>query len=406
MESHLIETLQDTISSLGTSIDNIDSTSVTAKVVISDLDHLKTSCAALDAFATKVYEQALRQSQHNYHVNYLSGISLPEAAVLTDALGAISGSSSDTRNALIRTKIAAYNNANTASKKQTATKELKAALNANISALTPVANAMVNILCPSVLLLEDKLPEAFDSDTVPADEFYKLWADKLVNVRSYLVEKAGNNEDDFYAAISLSCSGVTKVFTLLESFIGALTSVPNLTEWLGSATSTVNDIKVLLPTATKQKVETLQVCVNNINAVKSLLALDLKTVDIQNIIVVYGVGEEIAEVLRELKYDLVALDASDTVAAGSRDVYNLLVVERQLLADLRALDQDNIFYYTSPGDLSLAIEFNKSNSAKNTLLNPATNYDVNNVNNSFVISKLDIDYLDRGIQIARSSRLN
>ena len=406
MESHLIETLQDTISSLGTSIDNIDSTSVTAKVVISDLDHLKTSCAALDAFATKVYEQALRQSQHNYHVNYLSGISLPEAAVLTDALGAISGSSSDTRNALIRTKIAAYNNANTASKKQTATKELKAALNANISALTPVSNAMVNILCPSVLLLEDKLPEAFDSDTVPADEFYKLWADKLVNVRSYLVEKAGNNDDDFYAAISLSCSGVTKVFNLLESFIGALTSAPNLTEWLGSATSSVNDIKVLLPTATKQKVETLQVCVNNINAVKSLLALDLKTVDIQNIIVVYGVGEEIAEVLRELKYDLVALDASDTVAAGSRDVYNLLVVERQLLADLRALDQDNIFYYTSPGDLSLAIEFNKSNSAKNTLLNPATNYDVNNVNNSFVISKLDIDYLDRGIQIARSSRLN
>ena len=39
-------------------------------------------------------------------------------------------------------------------------------------------------------------------------------------------------------------------------------------------------------------------------------------------------------------------------------------------------------------------------------MNPATNYDVNNINNNFVISKLDIDYLDKGIQIARSSRLN
>ena len=42
----------------------------------------------------------------------------------------------------------------------------------------------------------------------------------------------------------------------------------------------------------------------------------------------------------------------------------------------------------------------------NTLMNPLINYDINNVNNSFVISKLDIDYLDSGIQIARSSRLN
>ena len=31
---------------------------------------------------------------------------------------------------------------------------------------------------------------------------------------------------------------------------------------------------------------------------------------------------------------------------------------------------------------------------------------INNINNNFVISKLDIDYLDTGIQTARSSRLN
>jgi hypothetical protein len=38
-------------------------------------------------------------------------------------------------------------------------------------------------------------------------------------------------------------------------------------------------------------------------------------------------------------------------------------------------------------------------------MNPIFNYDINNVNNSFVISKLDIDYLDTGIQVARSSRI-
>ena len=40
------------------------------------------------------------------------------------------------------------------------------------------------------------------------------------------------------------------------------------------------------------------------------------------------------------------------------------------------------------------------------MMNPATNYDINNVNNSFVISKIDIDYLDEGISLARASRLN
>jgi hypothetical protein len=54
---------------------------------------------------------------------------------------------------------------------------------------------------------------------------------------------------------------------------------------------------------------------------------------------------------------------------------------------------------------NVAIDFNEGDSKLNTLMNPATNYDINNVNNSFVISKLDIGYLDSGIQIARSSRL-
>jgi hypothetical protein len=59
-----------------------------------------------------------------------------------------------------------------------------------------------------------------------------------------------------------------------------------------------------------------------------------------------------------------------------------------------------------PVEDRLAIELNESDKKLNTLMNPLTNYDINNINNTFVISKLDIDYLDSGIQIARSSRLN
>jgi hypothetical protein len=55
---------------------------------------------------------------------------------------------------------------------------------------------------------------------------------------------------------------------------------------------------------------------------------------------------------------------------------------------------------------SLAIEFNDSIKEYNTLMNPAVNYDINNINNNFVISKLDIDFLDDGIKVARSSKLN
>lgn len=88
------------------------------------------------------------------------------------------------------------------------------------------------------------------------------------------------------------------------------------------------------------------------------------------------------------------------------DIERIVRLEKQLLADLRAIDINRDFYYSAPIEPSVAISFNESNSKLNTLMNPMINYDINNMNNSFVISKLDIDYLDSGIQLARSSRLN
>jgi hypothetical protein len=95
-------------------------------------------------------------------------------------------------------------------------------------------------------------------------------------------------------------------------------------------------------------------------------------------------------------------DTSETSRYSGSEIQKC---EQQLLKDIRELDTDRDFYYNVPVETSISLEFSSSNDSKNTLANPRLNYDVNNVNNSFVVSKLDIDYLDTGLQIARSSKL-
>ena len=72
-----------------------------------------------------------------------------------------------------------------------------------------------------------------------------------------------------------------------------------------------------------------------------------------------------------------------------------------LLANIAALDKDYEFYYNAPIENSLAIEFDKNISS---FSNPYTLYDVNNINNNFVVSKLDVADLKTGLKIAKSSR--
>ena len=112
---------------------------------------------------------------------------------------------------------------------------------------------------------------------------------------------------------------------------------------------------------------------------------------------------ELKELLTTLVSDLneVALKSIDT-----DESLEVITVEEQLLKDLIDMDMYKEFYYTAPIETHLAIEFIGNKDSEKTMMNPATNYDINNVNNSFVISKIDIDYLDEGISLARASRLN
>lgn len=81
-------------------------------------------------------------------------------------------------------------------------------------------------------------------------------------------------------------------------------------------------------------------------------------------------------------------------------------LSKVILQEIAKLDKKHDFYYNAPIENSLAIEFD--NSIK-SFSNPYTLYDVNNVNNNFVVSKLDIAYLGDentpgGLRIAKSSK--
>ena len=69
----------------------------------------------------------------------------------------------------------------------------------------------------------------------------------------------------------------------------------------------------------------------------------------------------------------------------------------------------DVFYYNCPMDNTTVININseaidQNTNLKENLASPKFWYDYNNINNKFVISEIDADYLDTGIQIANSSK--
>jgi hypothetical protein len=136
------------------------------------------------------------------------------------------------------------------------------------------------------------------------------------------------------------------------------------------------------------------------------LAVEDTCSEIRKIIQDSSHSELLIEILESLLQDLDDLSKKEQVSTEAEDIYRVLKLENLLLADIMAIDNNRDFYYNAPIEASLAIDFNENTSNFNTLMNPMAYYDINNINNNFVISKLDINYLADGIQIARSSRLS
>lgn len=72
-----------------------------------------------------------------------------------------------------------------------------------------------------------------------------------------------------------------------------------------------------------------------------------------------------------------------------------------ILKAISKVDVNQQFYYNAPLDNSLSIDINEL--ANETLSDEQKWYDYNNINNKFVISEIDSDYLDTGLTLARSS---
>ena len=125
----------------------------------------------------------------------------------------------------------------------------------------------------------------------------------------------------------------------------------------------------------------------------------------------FDLSKDLEEILTNSNKDglldkVEVLGQLDYMSDEEKAAHDVLWLETQLLNEIRELDRNNEFYYNVPIETSIAIDFNENDDKLNTLMNPAINYDINNINNNFVISKLDINYLTSGIQIARSSKLN
>jgi hypothetical protein len=110
--------------------------------------------------------------------------------------------------------------------------------------------------------------------------------------------------------------------------------------------------------------------------------------------------------VKGIKTNGVNLSLLDPNAMGAEQLKNATVETKEALANsilsnISALDKNHEFYYNAPIENSLAMEFDKNVSS---FSNPYTLYDVNNINNNFVASKLDVKYLDTGLKIAKSSR--
>jgi hypothetical protein len=312
----------------------------------------------------------------------------------------------------------------TLTEKQQVIDKLKAELTQSIENNAKLQKSIAKLLCPSLL-----------SSNVSEDSFYS-------KLKSYIKANAAeleNNKQSVYDVVDMLANSWKNNYDQDNDLLDCLksTSTDKLNGWLANLDNSADQAfrnNTLLPEDivgnTKEDAEYVDGKLRQLRDF-SIIAEDtklIKEIDLfkltlnelcEELDVVSETDEDgkiyynsreiktqlikdlLSYFLRELK-DL----EKNTVSDEFKKIFDTVSLEQQLLSEIRELDVNNDFYYNVPVELSRAIEFNEDDPTKNTLLNPVTNFDINNVNNTFVISKLDIDYLDKGMQLARSSRLN
>lgn len=409
LKNALTDTVDTVVKSLTDDIKTLDSTTQVSTSSLSVL--LPKSYTKFTAFAEKVVDAALKNTQETAYATLVSSLPVVQSETMTSALTALSNDTTNNNNRIVRERINEYMSAGSAAARQKAAKTLKEALTSNTAVLDQIVSAIVKLLCPSILNLEKTLPAAFGKE---ADSFYAGWITALSSKANDILTSTSADTrlsklEETFSVITALCATDSPEVTLNKAL-----EENTLRAWLPTAPDYTDvSIETVLPDELSSVLAKIKVVANVqaiITAAKETNLKAMSSTDIRNWLNKTDFMPAATSVVQEyfdaLAEDIYTLNNLTEVAEESKEAYNHLMVEQQLLKDLRKLDVNHDFYYTAPTDLSLAIEFHESDSKLNTLMNPATNYDVNNINNSFVISKLDIDYIDKGVQIARSSRLN
>jgi hypothetical protein len=332
-----------------------------------------------------------------------------------------------TRNTTLNTLITGIKTSTSVATKQQLIKELKNELDTIIKVDTQLEEISAKLLCPHILHAESKLP------AIKTDKFYDrlakfIFVDTVINgeveIESEKTKllKLASGFGTALSAIATKLGNASDVITELKTAIDSNTIDELSTDWWNAIAEEENSETLL----TKEYLAVLVGIKSTFDtkakiaaAKDSKLITDLKA---NNTVTedstkregewlssegsVIETNATIDAILTKLLQAVIDLGDIASMSESLKKVYNVIKLEEMLLDELRALDKNREFYYSVPADSNIAIDFNDGDIELNTLMNPAVNYDINNVNNTAVISKLDINYLDSGLQIARSSRLN
>lgn len=304
-------------------------------------------------------------------------------------------------------------------KQQQLAKSLKEELDNAINEDKQLFKIVTNIICPSISKVEELQLD------IANDSFYDKFLELFENIKVMI-----SNSTKHTATLDKISKELHDVIlsdgSLLKALEASATGLINFTSKLPyesedpAGYTQAYVAQSILPTSYHSILGDIQTIVIRMHWIEKAMSADFFTKGyfngdfskesassiITNWTMLNISDENVAKILNVLSIEIKAVETETAVTASFLTAYNILKTEEQLLADIRKVDVDRAFYYTAPVELNLSIDFNTSDATLNTLMNPITNYDINNINNSFVISKLDIDYLDKGIQIARSSRLN
>lgn len=324
----------------------------------------------------------------------------------------------DVKNGVISTLVADVKNASTVVERHNKVKQLEAALADAIYTDEQLILAITNLICPNTI----KVMASIDT----SDEFFtKLVEEVLGNndtgktgiKRAILqlnetqeVHVPGNlpNDNSYEKLISVS----------FEKFKGKIAdfALPEITLMPDKYTALVKTLKDTykeFPTdgiITDVKNKIIAVIKKYSDAMaREDTTSDSKITEYEDFaaLVAYEDIKVLTAVISELQLTISDLEDTDYVIDDAdKALWDIRKCEEQLLSYIKTIDTGRSFYYNVSIENHLAIEFDENSDELNTLMNPAINFDVNNVNNSFVISKLDIDYLTKGIKIARASKLS